>query len=117
MEQADPGAARARFDRPHKVPVRADRRPSPSAPVKPSRRTAPDQTRLYMNIGSEKGVSPKDVVGAIMGETGLPPQTVGAVDVRERHLFVDVSSEHANAIIAKLNRTRLKGERVKVKVA
>jgi ATP-dependent RNA helicase DeaD len=70
-----------------------------------------------MNIGSEKGVAPRDVVGAIMGETGLPPQTVGTVDIRDRHLFVDVAADHANAIIAKLNRTRIKGERVKVKVA
>jgi ATP-dependent RNA helicase DeaD len=117
MEQAGAGTARARFDRPHKVPTVVERRPPPPALAKQSRRTAPDQTRLYMNIGAEKGVSSKDVVGAIMGETGLPPQMVGAVDIRERHLFVDVASEHANAIIAKLNRTRLKGERVKVKVA
>jgi hypothetical protein len=40
-----------------------------------------------------------------------------AIDIRERHLFADVSSEHANSIIAKLNRTRIKENRVKVKVA
>jgi len=56
-------------------------------------------------------------VGAILGETGLPGKVVGTVDVRERHLFVDVASEHANAIISKLNRTQIKGHRLKVKVA
>lgn len=70
-----------------------------------------------MNIGAEMGVGPGDVVGAILGETGLPAQVVGAVDIRERHLFVDVSAEHANGIIAKLNRTHIKGRKVKVKVA
>jgi len=39
------------------------------------------------------------------------------VDVRERHLFVDVASEHASGIIAKLKRTQIKGTKVKVKVA
>jgi hypothetical protein len=39
------------------------------------------------------------------------------VDVRERHLFVDVAAEHANAIIARLNRSEIKGQKIKVKVA
>ncbi|MGZ5567199.1 MAG: DbpA RNA binding domain-containing protein, partial [Limisphaerales bacterium] len=64
-------------------------------------------------MGVEKG----DVVGAILGETGLPGTTVGTVDLRERHVFVDVAKEHANAIISKLNRTQIKGHKLKVKVA
>ena len=70
-----------------------------------------------MSIGSEMGVGPGDIVGAILGETGLPSNVVGVVDIRERHLFVDVSAEHANGIIAKLNRTRIKGQKVKTKLA
>ncbi len=105
-----------------KRPVSSDRhRPAgftpPVAPPKHSRRTPDEQTRLYMNIGAEMGVATGDVVGAILGETGLPAKTVGTVDIRERHLFVDVAAEHANAIIAKLNRTRIKNLRLKVKVA
>jgi ATP-dependent RNA helicase DeaD len=84
---------------------------------KESRRTPQDKTRLYINVGSEMGIAPRDVVGAIMGETGLTQDVVGTIDIRERHLFADVSAEHANSIIAKLNRTRIKEHRVKVKVA
>ena len=62
-------------------------------------------------------VVPGDVVGAILGETGLPAKVVGAVDIRERHLFVDVASEHANAIVSKLKRAQIKGRPLKVKVA
>jgi ATP-dependent RNA helicase DeaD len=91
---------------------------SPNLPNrKPSRRTPGDQTRLYINVGEEHGVKPGDVVGAILGETGLPNSVVGVVDIRERHLFVDVASENANAIISKLNRARFKGHKLKVKVA
>jgi hypothetical protein len=39
------------------------------------------------------------------------------VDIRERHVFVDVASEHSHAIIGKLNRTQIKGRKLKVKVA
>jgi ATP-dependent RNA helicase DeaD len=70
-----------------------------------------------MNLGREMGVAPVDVVQAISGETGLPASVVGTVDIRDRHLFVDVASEHANAIIARLNRTRLKDHKVKLKAA
>jgi len=74
-------------------------------------------TRLHLNLGEAMGVGPADVVGAIAGETGLPAEVVGAIDVRERHLFVDVAAEHANAILSKLNRTRIKGSRFKAKIA
>ncbi|HWQ90738.1 MAG TPA: DbpA RNA binding domain-containing protein, partial [Clostridia bacterium] len=65
----------------------------------------------------EMGIAAGDVVGTILGETGLPAKTVGAVDIRERHLFVDVASEHANAIISKLNRTQMRSHKLKVKLA
>jgi ATP-dependent RNA helicase DeaD len=91
--------------------------PSAPPPAKASRRTPDDQTRLFINLGAEMGIAEGDVVGAILGETGLPRKIVGAVDMRERHLFVDVASEHAHGIIAKLNRAQIKGRKAKVKVA
>jgi ATP-dependent RNA helicase DeaD len=93
-----------------------------SAPVaaskpKVSRATPADQTRLWVSVGEVQGVVPIDFVNTVAGITGLPGKVVGTVDVRERHSFVDVSSEHANGIIAKLNRAEIKGHKVKVKVA
>jgi len=87
------------------------------AKAKPSRRTPDGQTRLWMNIGEEQGIAPIDIVNTIAGETGLPGKVVGTVDVRERHLFADVASEHVKGIIAKLNRSQIKGHKLKVKVA
>jgi ATP-dependent RNA helicase DeaD len=84
---------------------------------KHSRRTPEQQTRLYMNVGSAMGIKPGDVIGTILGETGLPATIVGTVDIRERHLFVDVNAEHAQAIISRLNRTRMRGNKLKVKLA
>jgi ATP-dependent RNA helicase DeaD len=86
-------------------------------PPKQSRPPAGDFTRLHINLGEKMGVVPIDIVNAIAGETGLPGKVVGNVDIRERHLFVDVATDHANAILAKLNRTRIKGHKVKVKAA
>jgi ATP-dependent RNA helicase DeaD len=86
-------------------------------PPKKSQPPAGDYTRLHMNLGEAMGVVPIDIVNAIAGETGLPGKVVGSVDIRERHLFVDVVSNHANAILAKLNRTQIKGHKVKIKAA
>ena len=98
-------------------PERRGATESPTKLPKQSRRTPDEQTRLYMNVGQQMGLVPADVVSTILGETGLPPQVVGAVDIRERHLFVDVATEHSNAIISKLNRARIKEHKLKVKVA
>ncbi len=106
-------------DQPNERPRRDDFAPGPRAAARPapSRRTPAEMTRLWMSVGEQHGVAPGDVVGCILGETGLPPQTVGVVDIRERHTFVDVSAEAASGIIAKLNRTAIRGQRLKVKLA
>ena len=75
------------------------------------------ETRLFMNVGAEMGVSEGDVIAAIQGATGLPREAIGKVDVRERHLFVNVASEEARSIVSKLNRSQIKGRNTKVKVA
>jgi len=93
-------------------------KPAPGTPKpKASRATPKGQTRLWMNLGEAQGVAPIDVVNAVAGETGLPGKVVGTVDVREKHLFVDVAEEHANGILAKLNRANIKGHKVKIKLA
>jgi ATP-dependent RNA helicase DeaD len=90
----------------------------PTAKIREKKPQAePFQKRLWMNIGEEMGIVPNDIVNTIAGETGLPGNIVGAVDIRGRHLFVDVVAEHANGIIAKLNRTQIKGHKIKIKAA
>jgi ATP-dependent RNA helicase DeaD len=102
------------------TPPWARQKQSEEITVRPPKKSQPptgNYTRLHMNLGEAMGVVPIDIVNAIAGETGLPGKVVGNVDIRERHLFVDVVSDHANAILAKLNRTQIKGHKVKVKAA
>ena len=109
-------------DQPRELPQRDDFKslaapaPGPRRPAA-SRSTPAEMTRLWMSVGEQHGIAPGDVVGCILGETGLPPKTVGVVDIRERHTFVDVAAEAANGIISKLNRTAIRGQRLKVKLA
>lgn len=109
----------------HSLPPAVPRPPHKSHPappaqrpaVKPDRKNEVPQTRLHINVGEQMGVTAEEVSNAILGETGLPKSVVGRVEMRDRHLFVHVASEHVNAILARLNRTRIHGNRVKVKIA
>ena len=75
------------------------------------------RTRLWISAGEENGIEIPDIVALIQGETGLPAEIIGRVDIRERHTFVEVASEHAAGIVAKLKRAPLGGIRLKAKVA
>ncbi|MBN9693929.1 MAG: DEAD/DEAH box helicase [Verrucomicrobia bacterium] len=78
---------------------------------------AGEVTRLWISAGEANGIQKADVVTLIQGETGLPAEVIGKVDIRERHSFVEVSTEHAQVIVARLKRAPLGGIRLKAKVA
>ena len=67
-------------------------------------------TTLFLNVGRKQLITPADVVGKIAGVTRLPANVVGAIDIHQRHLLVDVKEEHALAIVQKLGGVRVKGE-------
>ena len=113
VEAKAPGKSNRPWER--REPVEA--KPAFIRPPKKTRPPVGEYTRLHLNLGEEMGVTPIDIVNTIAGETGLPGKVVGKVDIRERHLFVDVATEHAHAILAKLNRASVKGNKVKVKAA
>ena len=70
--------------------------------------------QLQMNVGRKNLVTPADVVGKIAGVTRLPGNVVGAIDIHENHLFVDVAADSVELVIEKLNGIRIKGEVLKV---
>ena len=74
----------------------------------------PGMTQLQMNVGRKNLVTPADVVGKIAGVTRLPANVVGAIDIHEQHLLVDVAEEQADLVIEKLNGIRIRGEVLKV---
>lgn len=74
-------------------------------------------TTLFLNVGRKQLVTPADVVGKIAGVTRLPAGVVGAIDIHQRHLLVDVASEHVPLILEKLAGIRVKGELIEPKLA
>lgn len=73
--------------------------------------------RLWLNVGRMDRIQPKDIVGCILGESGVPPVSVGRVQLFERHSLVDVSVSFESQILEALNRTNVRGRKLKAKVA
>ncbi|SBW09769.1 DEAD-box ATP-dependent RNA helicase CshA [uncultured delta proteobacterium] len=73
-----------------------------------------DTVRLFFNLGHKAKIGPRDIVGAITGETGLPGRIVGSIEIRDRFSFADVPAEHADAIIQALDGSKLRGCRLGV---
>ena len=74
-------------------------------------------TRLFVGLGREGGLRPGDLVGAISNEAGIPGKSIGAIDILDHTAFVEVPSGSAEAVVQALNRTTLRGRKVKVQVA
>ncbi len=98
-----------REQRQHQERQRHRRQEGPRPPS--GRRPPPTQdwTRLYVGLGSKLGVRPRDLVGAIAGETGLPGRAIGAIRITPRFSLVEVPSSEADRVIEALRNTKIRG--------
>jgi len=82
-------------------------------PPRPDHHSGPQQgyARIYVGLGRQAGVRPRDLVGAIAGETGLPGRAIGAIQVTLRFSLVEVPADAANDVIEALRNTTIRGRR------
>jgi len=78
---------------------------------------AGNMVRLFFNVGSKMQVAPRDLVGAIAGESGIPGRSIGAIEIHERFCFVDVPEHLADDVITIMNGSQIRGFRVAVQKA
>ena len=82
------------------------------------RRQRPDMTMtgIRLNVGHMHGVTPREIVGAIAGECGIPGRCIGAIDIRNDSCVVDIAGNLADDVLAVLNtRVFISGTRVEAK--
>ena len=58
---------------------------------------------------------PADIVGAIANEAGIDSSGIGAIDIADKFSLVDVPADDADAIIAALRGTKIRGKKVMVR--
>ena len=71
--------------------------------------------RLYINIGSRKGVRARHILAALVQDGGVPSKLVGDIDVYDKFTFVNVPSDLADTVVDNLS--RIKGTKVNVEVS
>ena len=111
MDVAEIAAAAARLARAGQ-PLEVEAEPSPVPAA-----TDGGMVRLFIDAGRNAGVRPADIVGAIAGETGLPGQAIGAIDLYDRFAFVEVPAESADQVLTGMRHVKIRNRPVKVKLA
>ena len=74
-----------------------------------------DTTRLFVGVGHEAGVRPKDLVGAIAGESSLNGSDIGSIQIADRFSLVEVPASRADEVVDAMKRTTIKGRKAKVR--
>ena len=69
--------------------------------------------RLYISIGERDEVGPGDIMGAVMGESGIPGSRVGRIEIRDTFSIVEVEEPQAELVIRSLNGITVRGRSVR----
>ncbi len=71
-------------------------------------------TTLFMSIGRNRRVFPRDIIGLIMQNVEIDRDHIGDIRVLDNYSFVQVITEDAERIIAALNEQEYRGRRLVV---
>lgn len=97
------------------IPDARPARPTGRAPGRGTynaRASGPRVARIFISAGREAGIAPRDLVGAIANESGLPGREIRGIEITERFSIVEVPEDAADHVIESLNGARLRGRRV-----
>ncbi|MBA3287052.1 MAG: DEAD/DEAH box helicase [Acidimicrobiia bacterium] len=106
VEEADIPEYVPRDDRPSR-----ERRHTTGKPGGRVQRSDGRKTRLFIGLGRSQGIRPGDLVGAIANESDLSGKDIGPIRITERFSTVDVPEAAADAVIAAIKQTTIKGKR------
>jgi ATP-dependent RNA helicase DeaD len=99
-----PGRGSGGKHAPQRVKDRGGRRPPPA-----------EMSRIYVGVGREAGIRPKDLVGAIANETSLAGRDIGAIEITRNFSLVEVPTPALQQVISALSRSTIKGRKASIR--
>ncbi|MFA5221111.1 MAG: DEAD/DEAH box helicase [Methanoregula sp.] len=66
--------------------------------------------RFFIGLGRDHNVAPKDIVGAIAGETGIPGKSIGAIRILDTYSFVEVPRDCAGEVYEIMKERTIRGQ-------
>ena len=94
------------------VRLRQDRSSGGGGGPKGPRPPSTGMARLWVSAGRNLGIRPKDLVGAIAGESSLTGRDVGDIQIAQRFSLVEVPEDSVDEVIAALRNSTVKGKKV-----
>jgi ATP-dependent RNA helicase DeaD len=76
--------------------------------------TEPGMARLFLSLGKAHGLMPKDVVGMMYREAGLPDGSLGRITLFPKHTLVDVPQDLASQVMERTRNARLRGQSFRI---
>ncbi len=74
-----------------------------------------DKVTLFVGAGTEAGIRPADLVGAIANEAKVESRLIGPIQIRERYALVGVPADRVEEIIRAMRATKVRGRKVQVR--
>ena len=71
--------------------------------------------KVFFGIGRDAGITPRDLVGAIANEVGIPGKDLGQIDVTDRFALVEVPADVAEYVVEVMQGSRIRGRKVHVR--
>ncbi|HBY20317.1 MAG: ATP-dependent RNA helicase [Clostridiales bacterium GWE2_32_10] len=79
--------------------------------------TSNDMIRMFINIGRNKKIGPKDVVGAIADKARIKGNFIGDIDIYENFTFVEIPEKYAEQVIDMMKGNTIKGNTINIEKA
>ncbi|MDR2901215.1 MAG: DbpA RNA binding domain-containing protein [Treponema sp.] len=76
-----------------------------------------DSVRLFISIGRNRRVFPREILGLINSETATPKEDIGAIRILDNYSFIQVRNTVADTIIEALNGKSFRGRVLTVNYA
>lgn len=70
-----------------------------------------------ISIGRNEKITPSHIVGALAGETGIPGNQIGHIELHDKVTYVDIPQDYSQRVVKAMNDNTIKGRRVRVEVA
>ena len=75
------------------------------------------RARLFVNVGKRDRIRPGDIVGAIAGESGMPGQLVGSIQMYDNYTFVEVPVDYEDAVLEAMQNVKIRGRNIQMERA
>ena len=115
-KRTKPGESRRPEGRPVEVKVQESPRGNPEPRISEPRIVLAEDvsTTLFLSIGRNRRVYPRDLIGLIMQNVDIEREHIGEIRVLDNYSFVQVITEDAEKIISKLNDFEYRGRKMAV---